>query len=125
MVYVLGDKGAHLLAEKFGIDRGKIKWKEKNEEVEDRHIQHTLMISNFRVCVQRALNTLPHTHLLFWEKENREELSDYVYIENGQGREREIAIVPDGFFGMKDTKPKPKIYFFLEADQSTRPTVDS
>jgi len=119
MIYALGDTGADLLAEKFGIDRGKIKWNEKNREVKDRHIQHTLMISNFRVCLERALDTLPNTHLLFWQKENREELRDYAYIQDSQGRKRQVAIVPDGFFGMKDTKPKPKMYFFLEADQST------
>jgi len=119
MVYALGDKGADLLAEKFGVDRGKIKWNEKNREAKDRHIQHTLMISNFRVCLERALDTLPDTHLLFWQKENRKELKDYAYIKEPQGRQWKIAIVPDGFFGMKDTKPKPKMYFFLEADQST------
>jgi len=119
MVYALGDTGADLLAEKFGVDRGKIKWNEKNTEVKDRHIQHTLMISNFRVCLERALGTLPDTHLLFWQKENRKELRDYVYIEDEQARKWKIAIVPDGFFGIKDTKPKPNMYFFLEADQST------
>ena len=44
MVYALGDKGADLLAEKSGIDRGKIKWNEKNKEVKDRHIQHTCLL---------------------------------------------------------------------------------
>ncbi|MBA7491803.1 hypothetical protein ES702_02351 [subsurface metagenome] len=117
MVYALGNKGADLLAEKFGVDRGKIKWNEKNREAKDRHIQHTLMISNFRVCLERALDTLPDTHLLFWQKENRKELKDYAYIKDSQGREWKIAIVPDGFFGIED--PKGKMYFFLEADRST------
>ncbi|MBA7490573.1 hypothetical protein ES702_01111 [subsurface metagenome] len=117
MVYALADKGADLLAEKFGIDRGKIKWNEKNREVRDRHIQHTLMVSGFRVCLELALGRVPNTHLLFWENENRKELKDHVYIEDQQGREWKIAIVPDGFFGIQD--PKGKMYFFLEADQST------
>jgi len=117
MVYALGDKGADLLAEKFGIDRGKIKWNEKNKEVKDRHIQHTLMISNFRICLELALKNLPGTNLLFWEKESPKELKDYVYIRDLQGREIRAPIVPDGFFGIED--PKGKAYFFLEADQST------
>jgi len=33
MVYALGDRGADLLAEKFGVDRGKIKWGEKNRQL--------------------------------------------------------------------------------------------
>jgi len=117
MVYALGDKGADLLAEKFGIDRGKIKWNEKNKEVKDRHIQHTLMISDFRVCLQKALDKVSGTHLLFWEKENSKELKDYVYIKGSRGRKIKAPVVPDGFFGIQDQKGK--MYFFLEADQST------
>jgi len=117
MIYALGDKGADLLAEKYGIDRGKIKWNEKNKEAKDRHIQHTLMISDFRICLELALNNLPGTNLLFWEKENLKELKDYVYIRDLQGREFRAPIVPDGFFGIQDQKDK--MYFFIEADQST------
>jgi len=84
MVYALGDRGASLLAEKYGIDIAKIK--------------------------------IPDTHLLFWQRENPKELKDYVYIED-HGREIKAPIVPDGFLGIQD--PKGKMYFFLEADQST------
>jgi len=58
------------------------KREEKNQEVRDRHIQHTLVISNFRVCLEKALSTVPNTHLVFWEKENPKELKHYVYIED-------------------------------------------
>jgi len=40
MVYGLGDRGADLLAERYGIDRGNIIWKEKNKEVSQQYIQH-------------------------------------------------------------------------------------
>jgi len=116
MVYALGDRGASLLAEKYGVDIAKIKWNEKNKEVKDRHIQHTLMISNFRTCLELALSKIPDTNLLFWQRENPKELKDYVYIED-YGREIKAPIVPDGFFGIQD--PKGKMFFFLEADQST------
>jgi len=106
MVYALGDKGADLLAERFGIDRGKIKWNEKNKEVKDRHIQHTLMISNFRICLELALKNLPGTNLLFWGKENPKELKDYVYIRDLQGREIRAPIVPDGFWEFKIKKAR-------------------
>lgn len=119
MVYALGDKGADFLANEFGIDRGEIKWNEKNKEVKDRHIQHTLMISNFRLSLKLALDKTSNTDLLFWQRENRSELKDYAYTQDKQGRQRKIAIVPDGFFGLKDTEPKPNMYFFLEADQGT------
>ena len=123
MVYALGDRGVDLLAEKFGIDRGKIKWREKNKEVKDRHIQHTLMISDFRVCLELALRNSADTNLLFWIRENPQELKDYVYIKDEQGRNIKASIVPDGFFMIQDKKgPKP-MYFFIEADQSTMPSA--
>ena len=117
MVYALGDKGADFLANEFGIDRGEIKWNEKNKEVKDRHIQHTLMISNFRLSLKLALDKTSNADFLFWQKENRRELKDYAYTQEKQGRRRKVAVVPDGFFAIED--PKGKMYFFLEADQST------
>jgi len=105
MVYALGDRGASLLAEKYGVDIAKIKWSEKNKEVKDRHIQHTLMISNFRTCLELALSKIPDTHLLFWQRENPKELKDYVYIED-HGREIKAPIVPDGFLASKTPKAR-------------------
>lgn len=119
MVYALGARGADLLAEKLGTDRGKVRWGEKNREAKDRHITHTLMISNFRVCLELGLRKLNDVALLFWQKESREHLSDHAYVRDSRGRRHKIPIVPDSFFAMEDTKPKTHMYFFLEADQST------
>lgn len=122
LVYALGDKGADLLAEKFGIDRGKIKWKKKNEKVKERHIKHTLMISDFRTCLSVALKNVPETELLFWTRENPQELKDYVrFKERGiRGRQRRLTVVPDGFFAIQDPgDPEYQMHFFLEADRST------
>lgn len=122
MVYALGDRGANILAEVFGIDRGKIKWREKNIEVRDRHIQHTLMISNFRVCLKKALDELSGRDLLFFQKENVKNLKDYVYVKDfKKGKIIRLTIVPDGFLGIQDQKSK--MYFFLEADQSTMTNI--
>jgi len=116
MVYGLGDRGADLLAERLGIDRGKIIWKEKNKEVRERYIQHTLMISNFRACLTLALRATPEVKLLFWIRENPQELKEYVsFTENG--KQRRMVIVPDGFFCIQDAGGR--MYFFLEADRST------
>lgn len=117
MVYALGDKGADLLATVSALDRGKIKWREKNKEVKDRHIQHTLMISNFRVCLKKSLDMIPDANLLFWEKENVKKLKDYVYIRDLERGKIRLPIIPDGFLGIQDKRGK--MYFFLEADQST------
>ena len=108
---------ADLLAEKSPIDRGKIKWTEKNREVKDRHIEHTLMISNFRICLELALRNLPDVRLLFWQRENSQQLKDYVYIQDHPRTRIRVPIVPDGFFAIED--PQDEMYFFSEADQGT------
>lgn len=116
IVYGLGDKGADLLAQKFGMDRGKILWKERNKQVRERYISHTLMISNFRACLSLALKSIPRTNLLFWMRENSQQVQDYVYFREGH-RQRRLPINPDGFFAIEN--PKAQTNFFLEADRST------
>ena len=115
MVYALGDRGADLLAEKYGIDTGKTKWRRKNIEAKYRYMEHTLMISNVRACLNLALENPPESRLLFWERENRE-LRDQVYFRE-RARKRRLPIVPDGFFAIEDKGDD--IHFFLEADRGT------
>jgi len=110
MVYALGNKGADFLAEEAGYNRGEIDWTIKNREAKDRYIQHALMVSNFRVVLTLALNNHGQARITDWQQGR--ELRDYVKL-----KEKKIAIVPDAFFTIED--PNDKMYFFLEADQST------
>ena len=115
MVYGLGDRGADLLAERYGIDRGKISWHEKNREVGERYIQHTLMVSDFRACLTLALRDKPEIRLQ-WLNDGGKEIKQEVHFIEG-GRNRRLPVVPDGFFQIEDSGGK--MYFFLEADRST------
>jgi len=115
MVYGLGDKGADLLAETYGIDRGNITWREKNREVSERYIQHTLTVSDFRACLTLALKNSPEVKLQ-WLNDGGLEIKREVYFVK-EGKQRRLPIVPDGFFQIED--PGGKMYFFLEADRST------
>jgi len=117
MVYGLGDKGADLLSEAYGIDRGKIVWSEKNEEVREQYIQHTLMISEFRACLTLALKDNPEVRKLSWLREDTRELKQEVYFLE-EGRKRRLTIVPDGLFVVEKQEGK-KDFFFFEADRST------
>jgi hypothetical protein len=115
MVYGLGDKGADLLAETYGIDRGNIAWSEKNDEVREQYIQHTLMVSDFRACLALALKDNPETKL-HWLMGGDSEIKQEVRFRE-EGKEKRLPIIPDGYFNIED--PNGKIYFFLEADRST------
>lgn len=115
MVYGLGDRGADLLAEAYNIDRGKIKWDEKNKEVREQYIQHTLMVSEFRACLTLSLKNNPGTELRWLMGDNQEMRQEVRFKEDG--KEKRLPIIPDGFFQIDD--PGGKMYFFLEADRST------
>lgn len=117
MVYGLGDRGADLLAERYGMDRGQVRWREKNREAGDRYLRHTLMVSDFRTCLTLALRQRDDAELLFWKREKQAQLSDEVTYRGPEGGKRRIPVVPDSFFGIED--PGGKMYFFLEADRST------
>lgn len=116
MVYALGDRGADILSERLGIDCGKKKWSKKNGQLRERHIQHTLLISQFRACLTLAMNKTTGARLVLWVRENTKELRDHVNYATGDKRRR-LTIIPDGFFGIEDTRGL--MYFFIEADRST------
>jgi predicted transcriptional regulator len=118
MIYALGDKGADILAERFEIDRKKINWSKKNAEVKERHLNHTMMISNFRTCLTLALKDKKETKLKFWKREEEmEEIKNQVEISDNKGFKKRVSILPDGFFCLEDKGDE--MYFVLEADQST------
>jgi hypothetical protein len=115
MVYGLGDKGADLLSETYGMDRGKIDWNEKNNEVREQYIQHTLMVSDFRACLALSLKGNPETEL-HWLMGGDLEIKQEVRFKE-EGKEKRLPIIPDGFFQIEDSGGK--MHFFLEADRST------
>ncbi len=116
MVYALGDRGADILSERLGMDCGKRRLSKKNRQLRERHIQHTLLISQFRACLTLALDKTPGARLVLWVRENARELRDQVDYTMGD-RKRKLSIVPDGFFCIEDARGL--MYFFIEADRST------
>jgi hypothetical protein len=113
MIYALGDRGADLLAEQVGFERGKIDWGTKNREVKERYILHTLMISQVRAVLTLALNNHSQAILSKWLQ--GAELKDYVEVDG-----KNIPLVPDAFFTIEDAQSM--MHFFLEADRSTMTT---
>lgn len=55
MVYSLDDRGVKLLANHLGIDKNKIKWQVNSAE--SSYLRHSLMISEFRICLTLATQT--------------------------------------------------------------------
>ena len=115
MIYALANGGADVLAEKRGLDRGKIEWAKKNREVKRPQLWHVMIVSQFRACLEIALKKRSDVELLFWRQ--GDEIRDYVKVKDKKGDDRRCAVWPDGFLCIK--APRGNFYFFLEADRST------
>jgi len=102
IIYTLGRKGAKFL---FPSERT-TKWRKK---LKSAFLWHSLMISNFRVILNSALEKERKSRLVNWQEEN---ITDSVYLEGER-----LPIAPDGFFTIEDKDDL--LHFFLEADRST------
>ena len=135
-IYALGNKGADTLAHQFNIPMPQsVYWTEKNRRVREKHIEHTLGISDFMVSVEMACKKVGNIRLM-----DRDEILarspkqtkrvEYPFrwktnIMHG-GQRHQIAIVPDYVFGLHyEDKPngKNRSFFFVEIDRGTMPIV--
>ena len=109
MVYALGRKGAELLSkdakEREGIYR-RVKEVERTLPL----MAHSLMISQFRVCLTLAAKTHGVKITRFTQGYDLKEMLRDVHGENP-------SLVPDAFFTLEDKGDV--INFFLEADRGT------
>lgn len=140
MAYALGNKGADLLAELTGQRRLKVDWTTKNREAGFNFIEHTLMVSNFMVCLDLACRSKKEEIRLIWSEEIQKNMPRKKVVggspfgwkviashetASGVKKDYPIGVIPDQVFGLHFPKKKEASFFFLEADQSTMPLVRS
>lgn len=136
MVYGLGNQGAELLAKEFNIPRSKVDWTSKNREVKMAFLEHTLLVSNFMVCLELACRQTQGIKVIESEEiltkqpakgEKLKALSFKVKIQRqvkGETKKLNFSVVPDYMFGLyfpNEQEGRKHAYFFLEADRSTMP----
>ena len=113
-IYTLGNQGADLLSERFGIDRGTADWTTRNREAKQAHLSHELMLANFHACLTLALGMeRPDVQLLSW----RQPVAPDAVTFEERGKKVRIPVVPDAYFGLQD--PLGRMYQMVEADRST------
>lgn len=109
LVYSLGRKGADTLIANAEEREGIYRRLKENEQTLPL-IAHSLMISQFRVCLQLALRKYPDIKLVRWSQGY-----DLKRVLSRGGENP--SLVPDAFF-LLDT-PDHKYPCFLEADRAT------
>ena len=137
MIYGIGNKGADLLKQEYGIQRTMVDWTSKNRTVQTFFLEHTLLVADFMVCLELACRQTGNVRIIEFKeilagapKETRNKPNPYLLkIETvsdiqGESRKINIGLVPDKVFGLyfnDEPDGKNKAYFILEADRSTMP----
>jgi len=122
MVYYLDQGGADLLALKLGVERDAIRSLTRAERRPAisrslLFLAHALAVNDFRIEVALACEERGF-ELVKWL--NEYELGrDYVQVEH-QGRSRQQAVQPDGYFVIR--AGERQAHFFLEMDMETTPS---
>jgi hypothetical protein len=107
-VYALDKKGAEVLGKDAGEREGILRRIRETKHT-SALISHSLMISQFRVCLTLALKSTD-TKLVKWLQGN-----DLKKALSARGQHPEL--VPDAFFTLEDKGDL--LHFFLEADRGT------
>jgi hypothetical protein len=135
MIYGLGNQGADLLASKYDVPRAKVDGTSKNREVKKFYLEHTLLVSDFMVCLELACRQRgdikiigPGEILQTMPDQARQSKNPWSWKVQGQmpggAKPVSFSLMPDKVFGLYFTAEPPgqnKAYFFLEADRSTMP----
>ena len=131
LVYALGNKGASCLSTRYGLKMpSKVYWTEKNRRVREKHIEHTLGISDFMVGIEMMCQERPELELIDPDAilanappQTRKARYPFRWKTRvwHDGRTHDISIVPDFVFGLRNTKTEKEKFFFLEIDNATMP----
>lgn len=131
-VYALGNAGAKLLSERYGVAMPpSVYWTEKNRRVRERHIEHTLGISDFMVEIEALCQAAPDLHLISQEdilalspvetRRAKYPLRWKTHVDYN-GKRHEIMILPDYVFGLRSKDGRER-HYFVEIDRGTMPVT--
>ena len=112
-VYALNKRGADVVAMNCDLRRNQVHWKRDNNRVEWFFMEHTLAVSEFKVCLDLALRDR-EAELYFYKRGDR---SLIRRVSDPSGKRKYLVVAPDAFFGVKTERGKH--IFFLEVDMGT------
>jgi hypothetical protein len=125
----LGNKGAALLKQRFGIQFQHLRWGEKNRAVGRMFLEHALLVSDVMVALELACRESDHVRLITGEE---------LHLQNGHTlrhkpfqwkivlERRKLGVIPDRAFALEletANAERERRFFFLEADRGTMPVI--
>jgi hypothetical protein len=123
IAYGLGNKGAKLLANVSLQRRPRFDWTDRNQSVKQFYLQHSLLISEVMVAMEKSCVRSEHIRLI-----REDELTARINlrdpfrwtVDTGSYR---LGLRPDKVFGLENTRTGDRAFYFLEADRATMPVV--
>ena len=112
-IYALNKRGADVVAMNHDVSRQQVHWKRDNNRVEWFFMEHTLAVSEFKVCLDLALRE-GSENLYFYQRGDR---SLVRRVSDPVGKKKYLVVAPDAFFGVQ--AEKGKYIFFVEVDLGT------
>jgi len=116
-LYLLGGRGAGLVATQLGVDVTEIGWRRTHNHVSSPFLEHTLMVNDVRLAVEAAASQQGYQIETWLREEELKVAPDRVWVEIQARQRRRIAIVPDAYFRLSTVGRRA--CFFLEADRAT------
>ena len=116
-VYLLGRRGADLIAECEGMEQGDPGWKAGHNQVSSLFLQHTLMINDVRIAITLAAREAGYGVEKWMGESELKAIGEQVYITTAGGRSRQVAVIPDGYLVLN--LGYRRAHFFLEIDRGT------
>ena len=116
-LYLLGGRGARLIAETEGVPLEQLAWRRTQNHVSTLFLEHTLMVNDLRICVRLACDRSAHEIEHWLTEAQLRAQRDHVWIETGRGNRRRVALVPDAYCVLSDGVRRAR--FFFEADRAT------
>jgi len=131
--YALGNKGADLLYQEFGISPGRVDWTAKNRSAKQLFLDHTLATADVMVAFELACRARGDVRLIDTSeilaqapRRTRESPSPFRWNVTlfHKGRRVDVGVIPDAVFGLHfldRPEGRNRAYFFLEEDRGTMP----
>ena len=115
-LYLLDARGADLLAQRFGLDRGEMHWRASHNKVSSPFLDHVLMVNDVRIALSLAAKSAGYRIERWLAQEAIGASPDHVHLSgaNGSGR---VAVIPDSYYCLH--LGSRRAHFLVEADRAT------
>jgi len=115
-LYLLDARGADVLAQRLGLDRGEIHWRATHNIVSSPFLSHMLMINDMRIAFALAAESAGYRIERWLTQEELSASPDHVHL-SGTSGSRRVAIIPDSYFCLR--MANRRAHFLIEADRAT------